>query len=274
MCTTPRLRRSTTFLSGLLALGACADPVEPIVRSRIPSGALAAAAEWDSPNNLGSTINSPMVELQVGVAPNGRSLFVSSARPGTIGQQDLWVSAKQPDVSVDGHYLYFTANRAGGHGGGDCWRSYRADPTDDRGWQTPENLGPNVNTSDNEADCFPFRSGGAEVLWFASLNRPGGQGDWDIYTSRMGPDGVFEPATPVLSLNTPFRETRMTLTGDGHRIFFTSNRPGGLGEIDIWVADRQTPNGPFCTPVNLGAPINSPDNDRSPSITTDGAELY
>jgi Tol biopolymer transport system component len=49
-----------------------------------------------------------------------------------------------------------------------------------------------------------------------------------------------------------------------------SNRPGGLGGIDIWVAERASPKEPFGAPANLGAPINSPDNDFCPSPLRDG----
>jgi Tol biopolymer transport system component len=298
MHTAQSLARSFALDVGLLAINACADPTATVSHPpRASRDASSDQSEWSAPVNLGATINTPTAELQVGIAPNGRTLFFSSARSGTLGQQDLFVSARQPDgtwgpvqhlpdelndplndssptLSQDGHYLYFSARRAGGYGGLDCWRSYRADPSDDLGWGPPENLGSNVNTPGDDADCFPFRSGGAETLWFTSFNRPGGQGDWDIYTSEMNADGTFAAARPRLDLNTPLRETRMTLTGDGRRIYFTSNRPGGLGGIDIWTAERATPRGEFCSPVNMGAPINSPDNDRSPSITLNGAELY
>jgi Tol biopolymer transport system component len=254
--------------------------------------------DWDEPLNLGAAINSGSSELQLGVAPNGRSLFVSSNRAGTLGNQDLWVSERQPEgnwgplvnlgavvnsdsldssptLSLDGHYLYFSSRRRGGLGGLDCWRSYRVDASDDFGWQSPENLGPPVNSTFDDADCLPRRTAsGGETLWFTSFNRPGGKGDWDIYTSEIAPDGTFGPATPVEELNTAARETRMTLTGNGMTVIFTSNRAGGLGNIDLWMAQRPAPNMPFCSPVNLGAPVNSTANDRSPSITTNGDELY
>lgn len=296
MCTI-RPPHCVSALSCLVTLASCNNPTQPVEGARAPLDASVAREEWEAPVNLGPLINSTASELQLGVAPNGRSLFVSSDRSGTLGQQDLYVSSRQadgswgslqhlgsvvnsplndssPTLSRDGHYLYFSSRRAGGYGGLDCWRSYRTDPSDDFGWQPPENVGPDVNTGADEADCFPSGAGGATVLWFTSLNRPGGRGDWDIYTSPMEPDGTFGPATPRLDLNTSFRETRMTITGNGLRIYFTSNRPGGLGGIDIWTAERATPHSEFCTPVNMGPTVNTADNDRSPSITTDGAELY
>jgi Tol biopolymer transport system component len=267
-----------------------------------PSGASPASdaglTEWGTPVNLGGAINTGSSEAQLGVAPNGRSLYVTSTRPGGSGDADIWVSSRQPDgswgslvnlgpvvnssaleasptLSIDGHFLYFASRRSGGFGGLDCWRSYRSDPNDDFAWGPPANLGPSVNTTFDEADCLPVGNQNANgEFWFTSLNRPEGKGGYDIYRSEIAPDGSFGPAAPVTELNTPGRDTRLTITGNGLTIYFTSNRAGGLGGIDIWTASRKTPQSPFCTPVNLGSMINSSADDRSPSITTNGQELY
>ena len=254
--------------------------------------------EWTTPVNLGLPINTASNEMQIGIAPNGKSLYVASNRAGGVGDQDIWVSSKQPDgtwgplvnlgavinssaleasptLSLDGHWLYFASRRPGGYGGLDCWRSFRSDPDDDLAWGLPENLGPSVNTTFDEADCLPVGNQSANgEFWFTSLNRPAGQGGYDLYRSEIGPDGSFGPAAPVTELNTPGRDTRMTITGNGLTIYFTSNRAGGLGGIDIWTASRKTKDSPFCAPVNLGSIINTSADERSPSISTNGHELY
>src|SRR5689334_17292414 len=53
--------------------------------------------EWTTPVNLGVPINAGSSELQVGIAPNGRSLYVASNRSEGVGDQDIWVSSKQAD---------------------------------------------------------------------------------------------------------------------------------------------------------------------------------
>jgi Tol biopolymer transport system component len=295
--------RAAIPLLGLFIISACGpdEPLAPSTPARtVVIGAHANSSTgtvWLAPVNLGAGINTSAVELQVGVAPNGRTLYVTSGRPGTFGRQDIYVSHREggswgplvnlgplvntagmevsPTVTVDGHYLYFSSDRPGGFGGFDCWRSYRKNVRDDFGWGAPQNLGSGVNTSMDEADCLIRRTlVGRQELWFASLNRPEGEGDWDIYRSDLGRDGVFRQAEPVSEINTEFRETRMTLTVDGRELIFTSNRPGGLGNIDFWVAKRWSPRGRFCEPVNLGPTVNSVDNDRSPSLTADGRRLY
>jgi Tol biopolymer transport system component len=71
-------------------------------------------------------------------------------------------------------------------------------------------------------------------------------------------------------LNTPFLDGCPILSRDGLRLYMASDRPGGLGGLDIWVAERSTPDGPFGAPVNMGAPINSEHNDFCPSPLRDG----
>jgi Tol biopolymer transport system component len=293
-----------TYASRLVIFCACAfvgcHGTDSVTEMRAPRARMAdlEPTEWSVPVSLGPSINSASNDVQVGIAPNGKTLYVASNRPGGVGDVDIWVSSKQPDgswgslvnvgppvnssaleasptLSIDGHYLYFASRRPGGLGGLDCWRSHRADPSDDFAWETPENLGPSVNSTFDDADCLPVGNQNANgEFWFTSLNRPVGQGGYDIYKSDIGPDGSFGPAAPVAELNTPGRETRLTLTGNGLTIYFTSTRAGGLGGIDIWAASRKTKHGPFCTPVNVGSSINSSADDRSPSITTNGMELY
>ena len=254
--------------------------------------------EWTAPVNLGPSINAPSSETQLGIAPNGKSLYVTSNRSGGLGDADIWVSSKEsdgswgplvnlgpavnssaleasPTLSLDGHYLYFASRRSGGLGGLDCWRSHREDTSDDLAWEAPQNLGPPVNSVFDDADCLPVGNQNANgEFWFTSLNRPEGKGGYDIYKSDIDADGSFGPAVPVVELNTAGRDTRLTLTGNGLTIYFTSNRAGGLGGIDIWTASRKTKDSPFCTPVNVGSSINSSADDRSPSISTNGMALY
>jgi hypothetical protein len=61
---------------------------------------------------------------------------------------------------------------------------------------------------------------------------------------------------------------------DGLELYFSSARPGGYGGKDIWVARRDTVNGPWQEPVNLGPVVNSPGSEVEPSISGDGLELY
>ena len=74
-------------------------------------------------------------------------------------------------------------------------------------------------------------------------------------------------------LNTPSNDGCPIQSPDGLSLYIASNRPGGLGGQDIWVAHRETPGGPYGAPVNLGAPVNSSVDDFCPSPTR-GRRLF
>ena len=66
-------------------------------------------------------------------------------------------------------------------------------------------------------------------------------------------------------LNTASQDGCPILSPDGLSLYMASNRPDGLGGLDIWVARRASKNAPFGAPTNVGAPINSPQDDFCPS---------
>jgi WD40-like Beta Propeller Repeat len=61
---------------------------------------------------------------------------------------------------------------------------------------------------------------------------------------------------------------------DGLSLYIASNRPGGLGGIDIWVARRASRTAPWGAPVNLGAPVNSAANDFCPTPINGGGLFF
>jgi Tol biopolymer transport system component len=73
--------------------------------------------------------------------------------------------------------------------------------------------------------------------------------------------------------NTPYNDGCPIQSPDGLSLYIASNRPGGLGGQDIWVAHRDEPRGPYGAPVNLGAPVNSAVDDFCPSPTR-GRRLF
>src|SRR6516162_6889549 len=229
---------------------------------------------WAAPVNLGPPINTPDYDgFTVSLTNNGRSLYFTSNRPGSYGNQDIWVAQRasvndpwgQPQdvgptintgfanhsqrITDDGHWMYFTSNRPDGLGGMDIWRSYRADTQDDFAWQEPENLSPNVNSVGAEACPFPFEDPrtGLITLYFASC-RDGSQG-WDIYASTQEPDGSFDPAVPVPELNSPGDEKHFSVRPDGLMGILTSDRAGTLGNLDLWVTTRASRQAPWSPPV-------------------------
>jgi hypothetical protein len=76
------------------------------------------------------------------------------------------------------------------------------------------------------------------------------------------------------SFNGPDLDGCPFISRDGQSFYMASNRPGGLGGIDIWVSKRIGDDGPWGPPVNVGAPVNSADNDFCPTLARDGRHFY
>jgi WD40-like Beta Propeller Repeat len=64
--------------------------------------------------------------------------------------------------------------------------------------------------------------------------------------------------------NTPYLDGCPFTAPDGLSLYIASDRPGGLGGIDIWVARREKRGAPWGAPQNLGPPVNSPADDFAP----------
>lgn len=75
-------------------------------------------------------------------------------------------------------------------------------------------------------------------------------------------------------VNSPARDLRPVLSSDGHRLYFHSNRNGGLGGFDIWVSRRAGPGCPWEIPANLGPPLNTARDDGDPAFTPDGRVVF
>ena len=179
--------------------------------------------------------------------------------------------AEDPEISADGLKLYFNSNRTGGYGKGDIWVTSRATIEDN--WEIPVNLGPTVNSSSD--DFAPDVSPDGLILYFAS-DRPGGLGNYDLWvTSRATLDDDW--GTPVnlgATINSSAMDGCPAVSDDGLELYFWSNRPGGSGSIDLWIAKRAKIEDDWDTPVNLGPVINSSAMDFCPHISADGLLLF
>jgi len=87
-------------------------------------------------------------------------------------------------------------------------------------------------------------------------------------------DFTFGEPTPVLNVSTWETETGSSISADGLELYFYSERPGGYGGSDLYVAKRQTTYDDWGPPVNLGPAVNSPHGEYDPIISGDGLTLY
>ena len=126
-------------------------------------------------------------------------------------------------------------------------------------WGPPENLGPLINSPYLDS-CVSISKDGLTLIF--SSNRHTGivnSTDRDLYVSKRASvnDPWGEPQ-PLTMLNSPVWDSCPALSLDEHRLYFTSARPGGCGDRDIWVSyrrDRRDDLG-WEAPVNLGCENN------------------
>ena len=99
-------------------------------------------------------------------------------------------------------------------------------------------------------------------------NRWGGQGGKDIwYAQKKGKNSFHKPVNMSV-LNTPLDEECVFVTPDGNTLYFSTNGLPGMGGYDIYKSEKQ-PNGEWSEPVNMGYPINGPDDDLFYRLTSD-----
>jgi WD40 repeat protein len=83
-----------------------------------------------------------------------------------------------------------------------------------------------------------------------------------------------EPVNLGPVVNTSANDANAGLSPDGHTLYFVSDRPGGLGGLDIWATERRCIECPWEAPVNLGAPVNSPAGEGAPTVSDNGRQLF
>ena len=130
-------------------------------------------------------------------------------------------------------------------------------------WSAPVNLGSIVNTRFIEQG--PSISKNGLSLYFQCGNCPTNIGGADIFVSQRG--SVSDPWGPPQrigpAINTTSNEQAPRLSRDGHRLFFNSDRPDGLGAHDLYVARRRDKRDDFAwePAVSLGAGVNTTGDD-------------
>lgn len=292
-----RISRSLLSLSGLAAIvAACDGPTQPAADAGGPPAHFAVVpdASWRDASSVDPGgllgVNTAATEGCPYESPNGRSLFFASNR---AGQLDVWVSTRLgngdwgaperlpapvntganefcPTPLPGGGLLFVSTRDDGQNCGGGTSDLYQSHPLPSGGWAEPEHLGCTVNSAGNEfsPSYVPARGG---MLFFSS-NR---SGLFRLYVSQRGNDGSWAAPTEMAGLNMDGYDTsRPNVSADGRVIVFDSNRPGGLGQFDIWYAHRQKVGAAWSDPVNLGPAVNSDASESRATLSRNGQRLY
>ncbi len=175
-----------------------------------------------------------------------------------------------PIISADGNTLIFTSNRtddpAKAKAGANYEDIYATTKQGDQ-WATPKLIGANINIKYNDAAASLSPDGKTLFLYYE-------EGEGDIYTSTLNGSEWSKPQPLNKNINTAmFWETCASVSADGKKLYFASNRPGGVGELDLYVSQLDG-KGDWGKAVNIGPMINTPENEDSPFIHHDGVTLY
>lgn len=218
------------------------------------------ASPWGTPINLGD-LNTSSNDRVLCLSLNARELFLASDRPGGQGGVDLYVSTPFPD-GIDGFFwtpplnlgqpinteldelsafyfedqfvntLIFSSNRQNGGVDYDLFQSIR----NSIGTYDPPVAINELNSIG--AELRPtIRRDGLEI--FIGAFRPGGLGAFDIWTStRASVSSPWNPPVLVPNINTLENDNVPSLSPDGSILYFTSNRAGSLGGLDLYSTTR------------------------------------
>ena len=177
-----------------------------------------------------------------------------------------------PSLTIDGEEVIFTkqqiSNELGNSPGQEDLFSAGFDGKQFVGEEPIKGL---INTAKNEGTQTLRYDG--RLMFFTACSYPDSKGGCDIYYT-LKEDKTWLPATNIGNpINTRYWESTPCLSPDGMTLFFSSNRPGGFGGMDIWVSKFVDGSG-WQVPTNMGDVINSSGDELAPFIHSDGRTFY
>lgn len=213
---------------------------------------------WSTPTQIGSGINTNGNDASISLSPDGQKLLLYRSSEGALGatvSRDLYISrlkgntwteatplpeqintkAWEPSacLSADERILYFSSDREGGSGGTDLYMVRKLPHGE---WALPMNLGNKINTPFD--DDSPFIHPDGKTLYFSSTGHRT-MGGFDIFVSKYNEETKewSAPENVGYPLNTAHDDIHFSWSADGRRVYFSSVRPEGFGENDIYYAD-------------------------------------
>lgn len=175
--------------------------------------------------------------------------------------------AKQyfPVLTADNTTLIFTAVENGGDE-----NIFKSELKDGQ-WQQPVSISNEINSPFNEGTCSITTDG--KIMVFTSCEGRDSFGSCDLYITKKQGDKWSKPENLGPNINSNFWDSQPSLSSDGSKLFFASERPGGLGKKDIWMS-VQDAKGRWTKAVNMGKNINTYQDEVSPFIHANGYSLF
>jgi outer membrane protein OmpA-like peptidoglycan-associated protein len=186
--------------------------------------------------------------------------FTHQALPEPLNKA---LSQTYPVLTADLQTLIFTKN----NGDEDLVVSEKQP----QGWTPPKSLSDKINTNFSEGTCTISADG--RTLIFTACHRKTNFGKCDLYLSRKVGRAWSAPVNLGPTINASTWQSQPSLSADGTRLYFSSDRVGGVGGKDIWMTTSHTGD-VWSNPVNLGPTINTEFDEISPFIHANGVTLF
>ncbi len=248
--------------------------------------------------NIGSIVNSKYPEYSPIINSNETMMIFTARRPNTTGgkispydnkyYEDIYITRYNidsnkwshpinppPPLNSDLHDAAINLSPDGktlltykASNGGDIYESH-LDTTGN--FSKPKKMPAPINSSAHESSaCF---SPDGKTIYFCSNREDNTFGGHDIFYSHQDSKGKWGPAVNLgKNINTPYDEINVFMLADGKTLYFSSNGYKSMGGFDIFKTVLE--NGQWSEPVNLGYPINTPDDEIHFTISADGQHGY
>jgi len=201
--------------------------------------------QFTKPRNIGKPVNHASHDAAVQLSHNDEHLFIlrnnhvyrSVKIEDTYTEPVLFAGLESivskgsfiPSLSINKteDLIYFSSDGLGGFGGFDLYYTKKINNQ----WQEPVNLGPNINTEFNEDS--PYLDPDGHTLYFSSNGHPT-IGGYDIFKSYLTDNGFTNPQNLGFPINSSSDDIFFTMPERENRAYFSSNRFGGKGLMDIY----------------------------------------
>jgi outer membrane protein OmpA-like peptidoglycan-associated protein/tetratricopeptide (TPR) repeat protein len=240
-------------------------------------------------DNLGSVVNTQYHEYSPVITADASTIYYTACRPDGVGgekardasgkyNEDIWLTERDMGIWTTpqnvGPPLNTKANDAvvGISGDGSILYCFMTDGGGDIAiaklngtqWGKKESMGKAINTDYHETGGS-LSSDGKTFYFVSDRETPGPNrgtpGNHDIYYSKLGDDGKWQPAINIgYPINTPYDEVTPFIHPNGTTLYFSSNGPNSMGGYDIFKSEFV--NGAWSQPENIGYPVNTIGDDR------------
>lgn len=200
--------------------------------------------------NLGSEINSKYDDKNPCITADGSMLVFTTRRPITTNDPT--------DIEGDGKYFE------------NIYISYKDSST--KGFSKVGGISTTINSKAHDAATSISPDGKQLFIYYNNMSEKSKRGG-NIFFSKYNNGKWKTPESLSKPINSTYWEGGVCVSADGKRYFFSSERPGGFGNSDIWMVEKQGKS-EWTDPVNLGSEVNTIYDEAGMFLAPDGKTLF